>query len=65
MVTIRRKSGEIVYDGDAEARHFSTGSWGWMAAGKADLPGSTDRRLQVNVQLVVIGSKPNSDKAPK
>jgi hypothetical protein len=64
-VKITTTTGEVVYKGELMFRQFNTGSWGWMDAGKANVPNSPNRRMQVNVQLVVIGSKPGSDKGPR
>lgn len=41
----------------AEFRRYKTGSYGWMAAGKMPCPGVPGERVQVNIQLTVIGSK--------
>ncbi len=56
-VELRDPSGKIVFQGFASLRKFNTGSWGYHAAGKADCPRADSQRLQVNVQLTVIGSK--------
>lgn len=56
-VVVYTPGGEVIFDDRATLRQFNTGSWGYHAAGKADVPRVPEQRLQVNVQLTVIGSK--------
>lgn len=62
QVVIRQPGGEVIFNAMAERRVYRTGSNGWMAAGKADVPGLPGVKMQVNVQLTIIGSKQVSDK---
>lgn len=52
----------LVFEGRAELRRLSGGTWGYTVAGRCDLPGSMDRQLQVSSVMFVIGSEPVSDK---
>lgn len=56
--------GVIHYEASVEQRQFGTGSWGYQNAGKFPLPGTAGERVQVNVQLTVIGSKKWSQPTP-
>jgi hypothetical protein len=55
---------KLIASGVLTFRQYQTGSYGWHTAGKVSCPGDPNRKVQVNLGLTIIGSKPGSRDAP-
>jgi hypothetical protein len=61
MITVEfKQDGQLVGLMSADSKEFKTGSKGYYANGKISIG---EKRYQVQVQMVEIGSKPKDEKA--